>query len=41
MSATHTSAPPDYAPVPQSALHPAQRGVDETDRDLLLENNRA
>ncbi len=23
MSATHTSALPDYAPVPQSALHPA------------------
>ncbi len=88
MSATHTSALPDYAPVPQSALHPAlnehryyvgrldqniywitdgtyrsafltnsvgvvlldapptignkiKRAVDETDRDLLLENNRA
>ena len=87
MSATHTSALPDYAPAPRSALGPAlneqgddaglveqnlywitdgtyrpafltnsvgavllddpptfgnkiQRAVDETDRDLLLENNR-
>jgi hypothetical protein len=88
MSATHTTALPDYAPVPRSPLGPAlneqgyyvgrveqnlywitdgtyrsafltnsagavlldapptignkiQRAVDETDRDLLLENNRA
>ncbi len=88
MSATHTTALPDYAPVPRSALGPAlneqgycvgrveqnlcwitggtcrpafltnsvgavlldapprignkiQRAVDETDRDLLLENRRA
>ena len=88
MSATHTTALPDYAPIPRSALGPAlteqgyhvgrveqnlyritdgayrsafltdsvgvvlldgpptignkiQRAVDETERDLLLESNRA
>jgi 3-methyladenine DNA glycosylase/8-oxoguanine DNA glycosylase len=34
MSATHTTAPPDYVPVPRSALGPARNHL-PTEREMV------